>query len=150
MLLLGERRERYIKKIIRRRQHLPERVLVVEDDADTRRMLVSAIAEEGFEPIPALDGDHALRSALAIEPSAIVLDLMLPGVSGEEFAHAYHALTNANAPIVVVSARHDAEQVGRHIGAEAVLPKPLDIAAFLARLRATIDGTRGSATPRPA
>ena len=112
-------------------------------------MLVSAIADEGFEPIPALDGDHALRTALAIEPSAIVLDLMLPDVSGEEFAHAYHALTNANAPIVVVSARHDAEQVARHIGAEAVLPKPLDVADLVTRLRMTIDGAHGDAPARP-
>ena len=131
-----------MKRILREVNHLPERVLVVEDDPDTRRMLISAIADEGFEPIPALDGDHALRSALAIEPSAIVLDLMLPDVSGEEFARAYHSQTSANAPIVVVSAAHDAEHVGRQIGAEAVLPKPLDIAAFLARLRSTIEDAR--------
>lgn len=133
--------------MLRQQQHLPERVLVVEDDPDTRRMLVAAIADEGFEPIPALDGDHALRSALAIEPSAIVLDLMLPGVSGEEFARAYHAATAESAPIVVVSARHDAEKVGRHIGAEAVLPKPLDIAAFVARLRSAIESRHTSAQP---
>ena len=113
-------------------------MLVVEDDADTRRMLVSALADEGFEPIPALDGRHALRTALAVEPSAIVLDLMLPGVSGEEFARQYHQQTKADAPIVVVSARHDAETVGRSIGARAVLPKPLDIAELMACLHSTI------------
>lgn len=134
-----------MKRTIRVRQHLPERVLVVEDDPDTRRMLVSAIADEGFEPIPALDGRHALRTALAVEPSAIVLDLMLPGVSGEEFARRYHEQTKADAPIVVVSARPDAEAVGRSIGARAVLPKPLDIAVLLARLHTTIAASHHAA-----
>ena len=129
----------------RDRHGLPERVLVVEDDADTRRMLVSAIADEGYDPIPSLDGQHALRTALAIEPSAIVLDLMLPEVSGEEFARAYHEQSRAEAPIVVVSAKHDAERIGRDIGAAAVLPKPLDIADFVAKLRSTIRASHGAA-----
>jgi DNA-binding response OmpR family regulator len=134
-----------MKRTIREQHGLPERVLVVEDDPDTRRMLVSLIADEGFEPIAALDGDHALRTALAVEPSAIVLDLMLPGVSGEEFARAYHEHAHADAPIVVVSARRDAAAVARKIGASAVLPKPLDIAEFVARLRTTMDARDGAA-----
>ncbi len=121
---------------------LPERVLVVEDDPDTRRMLVAVIADEGFEPIPALDGEHALRTAIAIEPSAIVLDLMLPGTDGQEFVTAYRAQGVAEAPIVVVSARQDAQSVAQQIGARAVVPKPLDISEFGARLRATIDASR--------
>lgn len=134
-----------LKRTIRERQHLPERVLVVEDDTDTRRMLVSAIADEGFEPIPALDGRHALRTAVAVEPSAIVLDLMLPGTSGEEFAREYHDRVHGDAPIVVVSARRDAEAIGTQIGARAVLRKPLDIAELVARLRSTIRSRRGYA-----
>jgi DNA-binding response OmpR family regulator len=130
-----------LKNKIRERHGLPERVLVVEDDADTRRMLVSAIADEGYEPIPALDGQHALRTALAVEPSAIVLDLMLPVVSGEEFARAYHEQSRTDAPIVVVSAKHDAARIGKSIGAAAVLPKPLDIADFAAKLRSTIQAS---------
>ena len=134
-----------MKRSARERLGLPERVLVVEDDADTRRMLVSAIADEGFEPIPALDGDHALRTALAVEPSAIVLDLMLPGVSGEDFARAYHEQTRADAPIVVVSARPDAVMVAKQIGAQAVLAKPLDIAELVAHLRTTMALRDGAA-----
>jgi DNA-binding response OmpR family regulator len=119
-------------------------VLVVEDDADTRCMLVAAIADEGYVAIPALDGRHALRTALAVEPSAIVLDLMLPGVDGEEFVRAYRRQSNADAPIVVVSARPDAEAVGKDLGARAVLPKPLDISEFIARLKETMRATRGA------
>jgi len=127
-----------VKERLRKRKGLPARVLVVEDDEDTRKMLVSAITDEGFEPIPALDGDHALRTALAVEPSAIVLDLMLPEHDGEEFANEYHRQTNLNAPIVVVSARHDAEAIGKRIGARAVFPKPIDLAAFTMGLRSAM------------
>ena len=135
-----------MKNKIRERSGLPERVLVVEDDADTRRMLVSAIADEGYEPIPALDGRHALRTVLAVEPSAIVLDLMLPGVTGEEFARAYHEQSRADARIVVVSAKRDAEAIGRKIGARAVLSKPLDIGELVAQLRATIHASHKAAS----
>jgi DNA-binding response OmpR family regulator len=120
-------------------------VLIVEDDDDTRRMLVSAIADEGMEPIPALDGRHALRTALAVEPSAIVLDLMLPGVSGQEFARAYHQHAHSDAPIVVVSARPDAEKIGKQIGAKAVVRKPFDIAELVASLRTTMHHDHGIA-----
>ena len=113
-------------------------MLVVEDDADTRRMLVSAIADEGFEPIPALDGQHALRTALAIEPRAIILDLGLPDLDGEEFARAYRAQKGVEAPIVVVSASRDAETIGKHIGARAVIRKPFDVSELIARLRTTM------------
>ena len=127
-----------MKERQRKRNGRPERVLVVEDDEDTRKMLVSAIAEEGFEAIPALDGPHALRTALAVEPSAIVLDLMLPGRDGAEFAREYHEQSHRDPPIVVVSARHDAEVVAKRIGARAVLPKPFDIDQLVALLRTSM------------
>lgn len=115
-----------------------KRVLVVEDDTDTRKMLVAALAEEGMEAIPALDGQHALRSAIALEPNAIVLDLMLPGTDGAEFARAYHQRSHSDAPIVVVSARRDADAIGKRIGARAVLTKPLDLGVFIDRLKTTM------------
>ena len=127
-----------MKNRLRKRKGLPERVLVVEDDDDTRKLLVSAISEEGFEAIPALDGDHALRTALAVEPNAIVLDLMLPGTDGAEFARAYHEQSHADPPIVVLSARHDAQAVGKRIGARAVMPKPFDVDQLMAMLRAAM------------
>jgi two-component system OmpR family response regulator len=127
----------------RERRGLPERVLVIEDDTDTRHLLMSAIAEEGFEPIPALDGQHALRTALAVEPSAIVLDLMLPEMDGVEFVRAYRSLgLGPEPPIVVVSARHDAADIAKQIGARAVMRKPLDVTEFIASLTHMIRGPR--------
>src|SRR5205823_14420766 len=130
---------------IREQRGLPERVLVVEDDMDTRRMLVSAIADEGFEPIPALDGQHALRTALAIDRRAIVLDLRLPDLDGAEFARAYRAQKGVDAPTVAVSARSDAEAIAKHIGARAVSRKPTDVGHLIAGLRTTLHPRSASA-----
>lgn len=131
-----------------RKRDSPERVLVVEDDPDTRQFLASAIAEEGYEPIVALDGWHALRTVLAIEPSAIVLDLMLPDLDGEEFIRAYRKLHRKHEPpIVVVSARHDAAAVAKEIGARAVLPKPVDVSMLLSKLSAAMHGKQVAARP---
>jgi DNA-binding response OmpR family regulator len=124
------------------------RVLVVEDDPDTRQLLVAALSEEGYEPIPALDGRHALRSALATEPSAIVLDLMLPEADGEEFLREYreHVRSAMATPIVVVSARHDAEQVAQRIGAKACVTKPFEIGQLIERISLVIRGDAAKVT----
>ena len=128
-------------------RHAP-RVLVVEDDRDTRQLLVSALCDEGYEPIPALDGHHALRSALATGPDAIVLDLMLPEADGAEFVRELrgHAAADVT-PIVVVSARHDAAEVAERIGADDCIRKPFDVGQLMERIGAAIHG--GTARLKP-
>ncbi len=123
------------------------RVLVVEDDPDTRLLLVAALAEEGYEPIPALDGHHALRTAVAMGPEAIVLDLMLPETDGAEFVREYqeHVRSAKDTPIVVVSARHDAYEVAKSIGAVACIAKPFEVGQLLERLGRAIDNARSKA-----
>ena len=126
------------------------RILVVEDDPDTRRLLVAALAEEGYDPIPALDGRHALRSALATGPSAIVLDLMLPEADGAEFVREYrdHLRSAKATPIVVVSARQDADLVADTLGAKDCVRKPFDVAQLMKRLATVLrdEESRRSAT----
>lgn len=129
-------------------RHTP-RVLVVEDDRDTRLLLISALCDEGYEPIPALDGRHALRSALATEPDAIVLDLMLPEADGADFVRELRGHGEADvAPIVVVSARHDATEVAERIGADACIRKPFEVGQLIDRIGAVIRG--GAAPLKPA
>lgn len=60
------------------------RVLVVEDDDETRLMLREALSDEGFDVITAHDGAHALRTVAAGRPDAIVLDFDLPELSGPD------------------------------------------------------------------
>jgi DNA-binding response OmpR family regulator len=125
-------------------------VLVVEDDRDTRQLLVAALTEGGYDPITALDGRHALRTALATDPTAILLDLMLPEADGAEFVREYreHLQRSAATPIVVVSAKHDAAAVAERIGARACIRKPFEIDHLMERLGAVIRDA--AATPRRA
>lgn len=61
---------------------MPERVLIVEDDAPVRRMLERSLAAEGFEVRAAADGGAALAMVEDSAPDLVVLDVTMPGLSG--------------------------------------------------------------------
>jgi two-component system phosphate regulon response regulator PhoB len=65
-----------------------ERVLLVEDDPDTREVLAYALASEGFVVIVAPDGERGLEVARAWRPDVVLLDVLMPRVSGNEMAAA--------------------------------------------------------------
>lgn len=118
-------------------------VLVVEDDPDLRLMLVTALELAGRRVITACNGRDALQLARAHRPSLVVLDLMLPVVSGEDVAQALLAdQTLKKTPVIVVSARHDAELVAARIQAAGCLTKPLSLEAFV---RLVNDATKRTA-----
>jgi DNA-binding response OmpR family regulator len=102
------------------------RVLVIEDDTAVRLLITHALREKGIEVLSAMDGGHALRTALAAPPAAIVLDLGLPGMDGAEFiAQWRERVPSADAvPILVVSGRADAREVAALIGATRLFSKP--------------------------
>src|SRR2546427_12656223 len=64
---------------------LKRRVLVIEDDPDVRKLITESLRAAGLDPLPAVDGAQALRTALARKPAAIVLDLGLPDFDGAQF-----------------------------------------------------------------
>jgi CheY-like chemotaxis protein len=105
----------------------PPTVLVVEDESDTNDLLCRLLERIGYAPRGAEDGGRALLMARELRPSAILLDLMLPDMSGFEV---YERLRRSGPikppPVVVVTALDDeaARQRGRQLGAEAYLVKP--------------------------
>lgn len=111
------------------------RVLVVEDDADLREMMVQLLALEGFEPECAADGEEALRKLRASHPrpQVIVLDMMMPRMDGWEFCRE-QALdsTLADIPIVVLSA---APRDQLQVPGSVVLSKPFDYDTLIRALR---------------
>jgi DNA-binding response OmpR family regulator len=102
------------------------RVLVIEDDPDGRRLIVEALTERGIDVIAAVDGLHALRTALAVSPSVVVLDLALPEMDGATFIGQWRERypEASHVPVVVVSAKSDAREIGSRIGARRVFGKP--------------------------
>jgi DNA-binding response OmpR family regulator len=106
-------------------------ILVVEDDPDLLLMLATALELEGRPVITAANGMDAVHLAQLHHPSLIVLDLMLPIMSGEAFRQAQLANDAIKSiPVLVVSARHDAEAVAERMNAVACLTKPLNLETF--------------------
>ena len=102
-------------------------VLLVEDDADSRAMMVIGLEYAGVRVVTATNGVEAYNLARMHHPSLILLDLMMPTMTGEEFRHAQLATPEIrNIPVVVVSAHHDALKIARRMRAAGCLTKPID------------------------
>jgi len=100
------------------------RVLVVEDDEGIREMLRYSLAGAGFSVHEASDGASGLRTARTAQPDLILLDLMLPGMSGFDFCRALRRTSRV--PIIMLTAK-DAEVdkiVGLELGADDYITKP--------------------------
>jgi CheY-like chemotaxis protein len=80
-------------------------VLMVDDDESLLDLMEHVVKKEGFRTDRAADGPEALRKAQALNPSIIVLDMMLPGLGGFEVMRQLQASGNGDIPIVVVTGR---------------------------------------------
>ena len=121
------------------------RVLIIDDDSDSRILLTQYIEEFGCRTLAVDGGDQALRLGERFDPDLIVLDLMMPGMSGWDVLKAlkvHPAL--ANVPVVVVSiVAH--ENRGTILGAVDLLDKPVSRDSLHALLRRTLQSRKGRA-----
>jgi DNA-binding response OmpR family regulator len=114
------------------------RVLVVEDDEGIREMLKYNLTAAGFLVHEARDGASGLRTARTAKPDLILLDLMLPGMSGFDFTRALRKTSRV--PIIVITAK-DSEVdkiVGLELGADDYITKPFSVREVLARVHAVM------------
>ncbi|HVB27954.1 MAG TPA: response regulator transcription factor, partial [Mycobacteriales bacterium] len=124
------------------------RLLVVEDEARLAAAVQRGLAREGFAVDLATDGQTALELAGSTSYDAIVLDILLPGLSGYEVTRQLRARGDWT-PILLVSAKdgeHD-QADGLDLGADDYLTKPFSWVVLLARVRALL---RRGREPRPA
>ena len=120
-------------------------VLVVEDEASQSEILTYNLQSEGFAVSRAETGDEALILFDEVAPDVVVLDWMLPGVSGIEICRQLKRRGDAKAvPIIMLSARtEEADRVrGLEIGADDYVTKPYSVAELMARVRAQLRRTR--------
>jgi CheY-like chemotaxis protein len=106
-------------------------ILVVEDDADTAELFSEMLKVNDFEVKHCLRSSHAIKSIIKNPPDAIVLDIMMPDVSGLEVLHFVRSRDNyAAIPVVVVSAKGLPRDIqkGMAAGATAYLTKPVSYA----------------------
>lgn len=121
------------------------RVLVVEDDPDLQDVLTSALRQDGYAVDAASDGREGLVKARSWTYDAIVLDLMLPQMSGSEMLRELRK--HFTTPVLILTARDSLQDRvdGLDIGADDYMVKPFEIKELQARLRALIRRTTGQA-----
>jgi DNA-binding response OmpR family regulator len=124
------------------------RLLVVEDEHRMAAALQRGLTHAGFTVDVAADGVQGLELASSVRYDAIVLDIMLPGLSGYEVTKRLRA-KGVWTPILITSAKDGVydQADGLDLGADDYLTKPYSFVVLLARLRALL---RRGATPRPA
>ena len=127
-------------------------VLVVEDEPTVRETLAEALTEDGLRVTTAADGPQGLERFRADKPDLVILDLMLPGMSGIEVCRIIRA--ESSVPILMLTAR-DSELdkvLGLELGADDYVTKPFSLRELQARIRALLrrseTAATGAATPR--
>ena len=115
------------------------RILVVDDDARLRDLLVRYLGDNGFRVRSAVDAPAMDRELQREPPDLIVLDLMLPGEDGLSICRRLRA-SDTNLPIVMLTARGDEVDriIGLEMGADDYLPKPFNPRELLSRIRAVL------------
>ncbi|HEV7829097.1 MAG TPA: response regulator transcription factor [Pseudonocardiaceae bacterium] len=115
------------------------RVLVVDDEPGVRRALERGLRAEGMQVVTAADGPSALRAALTGSFDAVLLDIMLPGLSGYRVLERLRA-AGVGTPVLLVSAKDgEIDQAdGLDLGADGYLVKPFSFVVLLAQLRAVL------------
>jgi DNA-binding response OmpR family regulator len=123
------------------------RVVLVEDDARLARLTALYLESHGVQVTVVASGDLAVAEVLRVRPDVVLLDLMLPGISGNEVCRRLRE--RLDVPIIVVSARtEEADRVmGLEGGADDYVNKPFSSRELLARIRATVRRARGQVGP---
>ena len=122
------------------------KILIVEDEPDMVLGLKDNFEFEGYEVTTATDGQAGLEKARALKPDLIVLDVMLPKLSGLEVCKTLRG-EGYEGPILMLTARGQEidKVVGLELGADDYVTKPFSIRELLARVRAVLRRTEGKA-----
>ncbi|GIG37478.1 DNA-binding response regulator [Cellulomonas pakistanensis] len=117
----------------------PVRALVVDDEATLAELLSTALRYEGWQVEHALTGQAAIRQAKALEPDVILLDVMLPDLSGLEVLRRIRA-THPHVPVLFLTAKDAVEDriAGLTAGGDDYVTKPFSLEEVVARLRALL------------
>src|SRR5215471_4411910 len=126
-----------------------ERLLIVEDDVELCGLLAERFRGDGFSLEAVHDGARGLERALSGEHKLVILDLMLPGLSGLDVLRRLRM--QSQIPVLILTARgEDVDRIlGLEIGADDYLPKPFNPRELIARIRAILRRTVRPSTSTP-
>ena len=133
---------------LRRGDGSPIKVLVVDDEAVLAEMMSMALRYEGWEITTAVDGTSALAAARTVRPDAVVLDVMLPDMSGLEVLSRLRAQT-PELPVLLLTAKDAVEDriAGLAAGGDDYVTKPFSLEEVVLRLRGLLRRTGVTAAP---
>jgi two-component system phosphate regulon response regulator PhoB len=130
------------------------KILVVEDENDIRDLMTLHLSRDGHKPDEAADAEEALKKIQDNTYKLVILDWMLPGMSGIEIAKTIRKLpetapTGGRVPVLMVTARVEPADVvlGLEAGADDYITKPFEVPVFLARIRALLRRSELSEKP---
>ena len=117
-------------------------ILIIEDEKKIARFLELELKHEGYDVLTAFDGRSGLDSALSNHPDLLILDLMLPELSGIEVCRRIRHTSDV--PIIMLTAKDDVSDkvMGLDMGADDYVTKPFAIEELLARIRVAIKKRR--------
>ena len=127
---------------------IAQKILVVEDEPDIRKLVNYNLAQERYKVLEAEDGEQALKIIQRDKPNLVILDLMLPGLSGIEVCKLLRERPDtAKLPILMLTAKAgEADRVlGLEMGADDYLAKPFSPRELVARVRAILRRANGAA-----
>ncbi|NLZ39587.1 MAG: response regulator transcription factor [Firmicutes bacterium] len=122
-----------------------DKILVVDDEPKITRVIAAYLRKEGFAVTEAFNGEEALNLAQSKEFALMVLDLMLPRISGEDVVKKLRRAGN-NIPIIMLTAKDTEEEriLGLGLGADDYMVKPFSPAELVARVLAVLRRARPS------
>lgn len=118
-----------------------KRIVIVEDEADMAELIAMRLKREHYDVTVCNDGQDALETILTDPPDLVLLDLMLPGLSGTEITTQLRAnRKTARLPIIMLTALAEESDivVGLHLGADDYMTKPFSMSVLTARISAML------------
>ena len=115
-----------------------KKVLLIDDDPGIIEVLKMYFEKEGYNVSICMQGDKAIATFNVAKPDIIILDLMLPGMDGNDICREIRKTSNV--PIIMLTARTDTldKIVGLELGADDFVPKPFEPKELLARVKAVL------------
>ena len=123
---------------------MSKKILIIEDEIKLVEIVTKYLESEMFTVISSTDGKHGLDKALQEKPNLILLDLMLPGLSGFDVCREIRK--KLKTPIIMITAKSQEvdKLVGLELGADDYITKPFSLAELTARIRAVLRRTEGT------
>ena len=115
-----------------------KKILVVDDEVDFLKILKLNLEDSGYEVVTALNGKEALKKMKSENPDAVILDIMLPGLNGEEVCKSIRKdPVFGKTPVIMATGKNtDVDRIiGKVIGADIYITKPFDLKQLISAIK---------------